>query len=123
MVHPTSIAHEPYFLQIEMLEMQVEVALIEQTVGNDGTSTSKAGTLRTELQAWRRLFEPKLVRRTLIGVVMMIFQRMFIFARLSCRPPSETMTNPHAFALRRMERDQRAAILRPYPYALSLTAR
>ena len=55
--------------------MQVEATLIEQTSLGDSTRTAKAGTLRAELHAWRRLFGPKLLRRTLIGVVMMIFQR------------------------------------------------
>ncbi|RPD57674.1 general substrate transporter [Lentinus tigrinus ALCF2SS1-7] len=63
-------------LQIEMLEMQVEAALVEQTAGSDGAhSVAKTGTLHAELHAWGRLFEPKLIRRTLIGVVMMVFQQ------------------------------------------------
>ena len=65
--------------------MQVEAALIEQTSANDGTSVAKAGTLQAEVYAWKRLFGPKLLRRTLIGVVMMIFQRTFHASPLS--PP------------------------------------
>ena len=55
--------------------MQVEAALIEQTSVNESTRVAKAGTLQAEVYAWRRLFGPKLLRRTLIGVVMMVFQR------------------------------------------------
>ncbi|RDX49352.1 general substrate transporter [Lentinus brumalis] len=62
-------------LQIELLEMQAEAALIEQTTGNDDMHTAKPGTLQAELRAWGRLFEPQLLRRTLIGVVMMLFQQ------------------------------------------------
>lgn len=63
--------------------MQVEAALIEQTSTNNGTNTAKAGTLQAEVYVWKRLFGPKLLRRTLIGVVMMVFQRMFHASQLS----------------------------------------
>ena len=58
--------------------MQVEAALIEQTSTNDDTGLAKTGTLLAEYYAWKRLFSPKLLMRTLIGVVMMIFQRAFL---------------------------------------------
>lgn len=59
--------------------MQVEASFIEQSMNSDATLRAKHGTLRAELRAWGRLFEPKLLRRTLIGVVMMAFQRAFSF--------------------------------------------
>ncbi|KAI0629434.1 general substrate transporter [Trametes polyzona] len=62
-------------LQIELLEMQVEVALIEQTSTNEGTQNVKPGTLQAEVHAWSRLFSPKLRKRTFIGVMMMFFQQ------------------------------------------------
>ncbi|KAH9855919.1 general substrate transporter [Lenzites betulinus] len=62
-------------LQIELLEMQAEVALIEQTSTSESPSTAKPGTLRGELHAWTRLFSPKLRKRTYIGVLMMFFQQ------------------------------------------------
>ncbi|KAI0774810.1 general substrate transporter [Trametes elegans] len=60
-------------LQIELLEMQVEAALLEQTTTLD--AGGKPGTLGAELRAWRKLFSPKLRKRTLIGVTMMFFQQ------------------------------------------------
>ncbi|PIL33584.1 MFS general substrate transporter [Ganoderma sinense ZZ0214-1] len=62
-------------LQIELLEMQVEATLIEQTSSSDSMRIAKAGTLQAEVYAWRRLVGSKLLRRTLIGVVMMVFQQ------------------------------------------------
>ncbi|KAI0359557.1 general substrate transporter [Trametes cingulata] len=63
-------------LQIELLEMQVEAALIEQTTATEAPiPNAKPGTLRAELHAWSRLFSPKLRRRTIIGVLMMFFQQ------------------------------------------------
>ncbi|EIW54398.1 general substrate transporter [Trametes versicolor FP-101664 SS1] len=63
-------------LQIELLEMQVEAALIAQSSANDTpVRSAKPGTLRGELYAWSRLFSPKLRKRTLIGVLMMFFQQ------------------------------------------------
>ncbi|OJT05650.1 High-affinity glucose transporter HXT2 [Trametes pubescens] len=63
-------------LQIELLEMQVEAALIAQTTANDTpVRNAKPGTLRGELYAWSRLFSSKLRKRTLIGVLMMFFQQ------------------------------------------------
>ena len=59
--------------------MQVEAALIQQNTYTHGLRSHKAGTLQTELRAWRRLFSPKLRPRTLIGVFMMVFQRMHAF--------------------------------------------
>ncbi|EJF56849.1 MFS general substrate transporter [Dichomitus squalens LYAD-421 SS1] len=62
-------------LQIELLEMQVEAALIEQTSRSHGAQGAKTGSLSVEIHSWKRLFGPKLLRRTLIGVVMMTFQQ------------------------------------------------
>lgn len=55
--------------------MQVEAAVIAQSTGSDAPRAHKVGSFRAELYAWRRLFSPKLRPRTLIGVLMMFFQR------------------------------------------------
>ncbi|KAI0753157.1 general substrate transporter [Daedaleopsis nitida] len=62
-------------ITIELLEMQVEASLIEQTATGDSIQTAKPGSLQAEIHAWARLFEPKMLRRTLIGVFMMVFQQ------------------------------------------------
>ena len=55
------------FDKIELLEMRTEATLIEQTIGSPGKDGS--------LQAWGKLFNKKLINRTMIGVLMMFFQR------------------------------------------------
>ncbi|KAJ7072993.1 general substrate transporter [Mycena amicta] len=52
--------------KIELLEMRVEAALI--------TDSSKPGS-QSEFSAWRRLFTKKYRARTLVGVLMMVFQQ------------------------------------------------
>ena len=53
--------------------MQVEAQLVTQTIGRD--DDVKAGTLHAEARTWARLFGRKYRRRTLIGIMMMFFQR------------------------------------------------
>jgi hypothetical protein len=55
---------------MELLEMQIEAALVEQSTG----VTPKSG-LHAEAYAWGRLFNKDYLDRTLIGVMMMFFQR------------------------------------------------
>ncbi|THH16105.1 hypothetical protein EW146_g4483 [Bondarzewia mesenterica] len=57
-------------LQIELLEMQVEADLIQQTTGTDDKNR-----LRNEALAWARLFDHKYIDRTLVGVLIMFFQQ------------------------------------------------
>ena len=59
-------------VQIELLEMRTEALLIEQTVGRN---TVKDAGIVGEAHAWSRLFTKKYIKRTLIGVTMMFFQR------------------------------------------------
>ncbi len=54
-----------------MLEMRTESIMIEQTIG----ASAKEVGLRAEARAWARLFSKKYMNRTLIGVMMMFFQR------------------------------------------------
>ena len=57
--------------------MRVETALIQHTLGLK--TTSNEFNLKAELQAWKKLFEVKLRDRTLIGVLIMFFQRLIFF--------------------------------------------
>ncbi|KAJ7758709.1 MFS monosaccharide transporter [Mycena metata] len=57
--------------KIELLEMRVEATLITQA---DGTTSSKKGA-GSELAAWGRLLTKKYRARTMIGVLMMVFQQ------------------------------------------------
>ncbi|KAH9944779.1 MFS monosaccharide transporter [Amylocystis lapponica] len=58
-------------LQIELLEMQAEAALVGQKLGQ----TPKTSGLRTEARAWALLFGHRYRRRTYIGILMMFFQQ------------------------------------------------
>ena len=60
--------------QIESLEMRVEVALEQKTMGN-----VKSGGIYAEAKAWSNLFSKRYRKRTMIGVLMMFFQRMYRF--------------------------------------------
>jgi hypothetical protein len=59
--------------------MRVETTLIQHTLRLE--TTSNVFNLEAELQAWKKLFEVKLRDRTLIGVLIMFFQRL-IFSYL-----------------------------------------
>lgn len=65
--------------------MRVETALIQQTLGLQ--ATTNVFNLHAELQAWKKLFEVRLIDRTLAGVLIMVFQRLvfsyFLFTTLS----------------------------------------
>ena len=67
---PEEAATDP-LLQVELLEMRAEALLVEKTFGY-GT---KEGTFAAEARAWRQLFSGKYINRTLIGILMMFFQR------------------------------------------------
>ena len=72
-------------LQIELLEMKVEAALVKRLDDNtDSTagSNGKPPTVRSEWGTWSRLFSRPYRERTLIGVMIMVFQRrpFFFFA-------------------------------------------
>jgi hypothetical protein len=53
--------------------MRVEALVIHRTLGT--AEDSKIGGVSNELKAWRRLFGKKYRDRTMIGVLMMVFQR------------------------------------------------
>jgi hypothetical protein len=56
--------------QVELLEMQVETILVQRV---DGDVTTKG--VFDELRAWKRLFGRKYRDRTMVGVLIMVFQR------------------------------------------------
>ncbi|CCM06248.1 uncharacterized protein FIBRA_08497 [Fibroporia radiculosa] len=64
-------------LQIELLEMKTEAALIARA----GTGSERdlrefeGGLLRAEARRWMRLFGRKYLKRTAIGIMMMFFQQ------------------------------------------------
>jgi hypothetical protein len=51
--------------------MKVEATLVHQT---DGEDVAKSGCLG-EVRSWERLFSPRYRQRTMIGVMIMVFQR------------------------------------------------
>jgi len=68
-------AETDVLLQLELKEMRVEAQLIQHH--QSLTAGAKTGIMYTEARAWGRLFEREYIDRTLIGVLMMVFQRWF----------------------------------------------
>ncbi|KAK7472186.1 hypothetical protein VKT23_000308 [Stygiomarasmius scandens] len=66
-------ADEDPLIQIELLEMRVEATMIHRTLGT--AENYKASSLSSELKAWKRLFGRKYCDRTMVGVLMMVFQQ------------------------------------------------
>jgi Sugar (and other) transporter len=56
--------------KIELLEMEAEVMMLERTSPVGGSRP-----LRREALAWARLFDYRYIDRTLVGVMVMFFQR------------------------------------------------
>jgi len=55
--------------------MKVEATLIHQLDGGPMSKTSCLG----ELKSWEKLFSPRFLRRTMVGVMVMVFQRKWLF--------------------------------------------
>lgn len=66
-------------IQIELMEMRVEATLIQST--SDDVETKDGW--RKEMRGWKRLFEFKYRDRTMVGVLMMVFQRGVALSFLS----------------------------------------
>ena len=76
-------------LQIELLEMKVEAALVQRLdllqnavdgdIASTGGSNGKPRTVRSEWGTWSRLISRPYRERTLIGVMVMVFQRKPFF--------------------------------------------
>lgn len=81
--------------------MRVESTLIQQTVGIEDSKSS----LKSEVKAWGRLFQHTYRARTMVGVLMMVFQRKDPF-RARFRTYGVTL-----FDSGRMERNQRLVVL------------
>ncbi|KZP13010.1 general substrate transporter [Athelia psychrophila] len=63
-------------LQIELLEMRIEVALIHRAAHLDARTRLHADTgMQSEARAWARLWSPEYRARTAVGVGMMFFQQ------------------------------------------------
>lgn len=64
------IVHLLISRKIELVEMEAEVIMLQKTspIGSDRP-------LRDEALAWARLFDRRYIDRTLVGVVVMFFQR------------------------------------------------
>ena len=69
-------AEDDGVLQIELLEMRVEAALIHRAAHVDSRSRAHPDTgMQAEARAWARLWSPEYRARTAVGVGMMFFQR------------------------------------------------
>lgn len=55
--------------------MKIEARLIGTLPLAESRADDKRVILYTELSAWSKIFSPRYLRRTLIGVCMMFFQR------------------------------------------------
>jgi len=56
--------------KIELLEMEAEAIMLERA-----KPVGRSGPLRREALAWARLFDYRYIDRTLVGVMVMFFQR------------------------------------------------
>ena len=95
--------------------MQVEAALVQQSTG----ATPKS-SLHAEAHAWAGLFSKKYMDRTLIGILMMFFQRKFTSITLSlvlCKAYLTFRVKSTFQIIIRMEWNQRTRVLRAHTYA------
>ncbi|GLB37892.1 putative major facilitator superfamily, sugar transporter (TC 2.A.1.1) family protein [Lyophyllum shimeji] len=67
-------AEDDPLLQVELLEMRVEATLVQHAI-RDGNEQLRAWNLEAELRGWRRLFQRKYLDRTMVGVLIMVFQQ------------------------------------------------
>ena len=58
------------FRKIELIEMEAEVTMLQKT-----SPIGRSRPLRDEALAWARLFDHRYIDRTLVGIVVMLFQR------------------------------------------------
>ena len=67
--------------------MKVETMLIQRAIdgqdpANEGQVKERLWGLRDEMQSWSRLFSNKYRDRTMVGILVMVFQREFSSASL-----------------------------------------
>lgn len=70
--------------------MRVETALIQRALVADGELDSdiQPWSIKAELRAWGRLFHHKYRDRTMVGVLIMVFQREFLSFFANLRLPT-----------------------------------
>lgn len=56
--------------------MQIEAEMVKRSASLEGSDGEMQSTFDSEIRIWNRLFSTKYVDRTLIGVLVMFFQRM-----------------------------------------------
>lgn len=88
--------------------MRVETRLIQKAQDTETHSTGSHGFAYSEARAWARLFSYKYLDRTLIGIMMMVFQRMVVVLMVSFI---------QAYLPARMEWHKRTAILRAHSHS------
>ncbi|KAI0045874.1 hypothetical protein FA95DRAFT_1560753 [Auriscalpium vulgare] len=69
-LRPLEVARTDPLVLTELLEMEVEVALLQKTTQSHGKNV-----WRNEALAWARLFDKRYIDRTMIGILMMFFQQ------------------------------------------------
>lgn len=59
--------------------MRVETTLIQRAIDgpNEEQVKERSWNLRDEIQSWSRLFSKKYRDRTMVGILVMVFQREF----------------------------------------------
>lgn len=94
------------------MEMRVEATLTERAFELDGVqsghSIEKDGLIVRELKDYKRLFLPAYRDRTMIGILIMVFQRTYRGLPLPF--------NFYSADARRMERHKCSAVLRSYAH-------
>jgi hypothetical protein len=63
---------KPYLTsqKIELMEMEAEAVMLQRS-----TPINHGGYMRGEALAWARLFDRRYIDRTLVGILVMFFQR------------------------------------------------
>ncbi|KAI0058648.1 general substrate transporter [Artomyces pyxidatus] len=69
-LRPLDVARQDPLVLTELLEMEVEVTLLRKVTESDGKNV-----WRNEALAWARLFDPRYIDRTWVGVLIMFFQQ------------------------------------------------
>ena len=68
--------------------MQVETRLFQEANlrgESADTDNRQSWALKAELRGWKRLFDRKYHDRTMVGVFVMVFQRMSDLSNFTCR--------------------------------------
>ena len=97
--------------------MRVETELIHRSLRTESDSDdNKKSGIKAEWKTWKTLFSKKYRDRTMIGLLVMVFQRSSLPPSLSPSPfrlPLSSYSHNICFVVNRMEWYQRFIILRP----------